>query len=138
MKLATVEQMRGMDRQAIEKLGISEEILMENAALSAAMLLKSKIGIRGKKFVIFCGAGNNGGDGLALERLISSGGGNAKVFLVASPKKYSGAAKINYDILCNLSADIQLLAKAEEARIETLHCDAVVDAIFGTGLDREV
>jgi hydroxyethylthiazole kinase-like uncharacterized protein yjeF len=138
MKLATVEQMRGMDRQAIEKLGISEEILMENAALASAMLLKSQIGIRGRKFVIFCGVGNNGGDGLALERLISSGGGSAKVFLVASPKKYSGAAKINYDILCNLSLDIQLLTKAEEARIETLHCDAVVDAIFGTGLDREV
>ena len=138
MKLATVEQMRGMDRHAIEKLGIAEEILMENAALASVALLKKEIGIHGKKFVIFCGAGNNGGDGLAVARLIFSGGGRVKVFLVASPKKYSGAAKINYDILCNFSMDIQLLTKAEEARVETLHCDAVVDAIFGTGLDRDV
>lgn len=138
MKLATVEQMRGMDRYAIEKLGISEEILMENAALASAALLRRKFGIRGKRFVIFCGAGNNGGDGFALARLIGSVGGQAKVFLTASPKKYSGAAKINYDILCNLAADIQLLARADEAKMDILHCDAVIDAIFGTGLDREV
>jgi hydroxyethylthiazole kinase-like uncharacterized protein yjeF len=138
MKLATVEQMRGMDRYAIEKLGIAEEILMENAALASVALLQREIGIRDKKFLIFCGAGNNGGDGLAVARLIYSGGGEAKVYLTASPKKYSGAAKTNYDILCNLSGDIQLLTRVEEARIEALHCDAVVDAIFGTGLDREV
>lgn len=138
MKLATVEQMRGMDRHAIERLGIAEEILMENAALASAALLKSQIGICGKKFVIFCGVGNNGGDGLAVARLVNSCGGSVKVFLVASPKKYTGAAKTNYEIACNISLDVHLLTKAEEARIETLHCDVVVDAIFGTGLDRDV
>jgi len=138
MKLATVEQMRGMDRYAIEKLGIAEEILMENAALAAVALLAKEFGIRGRKFVIFCGAGNNGGDGLAVARLIMSAGGQAKVLLTASPRKYSGAAKTNYDILCNLSGDIQLLTRADEARVDTFHCDAVVDAIFGTGLDRDV
>ncbi len=138
MKLATVEQMRGMDRHAIEKLGISEEILMENAALASAQLLRREFGIRGKSFVIFCGAGNNGGDGLAVARLILSAGGRAKIFLTSSPKKYSGAAKTNYDILCNLSGDIQLLTRIDEARTGTFHCDAVVDGIFGTGLDREV
>ena len=138
MKLATVEQMRGMDRHAIEQLGIAEEILMENAALASIVLLRREIGVRGKKFVIFCGVGNNGGDGLALGRLISSSGGNVKIFLVASPKKYAGAALTNYEIACNLSLDVQLLTRAGEARIDTLHCDAVVDALFGTGLDRDV
>jgi ADP-dependent NAD(P)H-hydrate dehydratase / NAD(P)H-hydrate epimerase len=138
MKLATVEQMRRMDRYAIDKLGIAEEILMENAALAAVALFAKEIGIRGMKFVVFCGAGNNGGDGLAVARLIMSAGGVAKVLLTASPKKYSGAAKTNYDILCNLSGDIQLLTRADEARADILHCDAVVDAIFGTGLDRDV
>ena len=138
MKLATVEQMRGMDRYAIEKLGMAEEVLMENAAHASVALLQEKFGIRGKAFVIFCGAGNNGGDGLAVARLIKSAGGRVKVFLTASPKKYGGAAKTNYDILCNLDGDIQLLTKAQEARVDVLHGDAVVDAIFGTGLDREV
>lgn len=138
MKLATVEQMRTMDHYAMETLGIAEEILMENAALASVALLKQKIGIRGRKFVIFCGAGNNGGDGLAVARLIASAGGTAKIFLVASPKKYSGAAAANYEIACNLSLDVQLLTKAAEARMDLLHCDAVVDAMFGTGLDRDV
>lgn len=80
MKLATVQQMRGMDRYAIEKLGIAEEILMENAAQTSAAMLQREIGIRGKKFVVFCGTGNNGGDGLAVARLILSMGGCAKVF----------------------------------------------------------
>ena len=129
MKLATVQQMRGMDRSAIEKLGIAEEILMENAAQASAALLQREIGIRGKQFVIFCGVGNNGGDGLAVARLILSMGGCARVFLTASPKKYSGAAKTNYDILCNLGADVQLLGRAEEARMGIAHCDAIIDAI---------
>ena len=47
MKLATVEQMRGMDRYAIERLGLAEEILMENAAMASVVLLQRKIGIRG-------------------------------------------------------------------------------------------
>lgn len=138
MKLATVEQMREMDRTAIERLGIAEEVLMENAAHAAASLLHSIFGISGRRFVVFCGAGNNGGDGLALARLIKSAGGRAKVFLTSSPKKYGGAAKINYDILCNLDADVQLLSRAHEARGDLGHADVVVDAIFGTGLDRDV
>lgn len=138
MKLATVEQMRGMDRYAIEKLGIAEEILMENAAHATAGLLWRETGIRGKKFVIFCASGNNGGDGLVLARLLVSMGGMVKVFLVTTPTKYRGAAKTNYDILCNLGGDVQLIGRADEARKDLAHCDVVVDAIFGTGLDREV
>ena len=87
MKLATVEQMRGMDRYAIEKLGIAEDILMENAALASVALLRQEIGIRDKKFVIFCGTGNNGGDGLAVARLIHSRGGQAKIFLLGDKNK---------------------------------------------------
>lgn len=138
MKLATVEQMRKMDRYAVEKLGIAEEILMENAAHAAVSLLREKFGLWNRKFVIFCGAGNNGGDGLAVARLIASAGGTVKAFLLASPKKYAGAAAVNYEIACNLSLDVQLLTKAAEARIATMHSDVVVDAILGTGLDREV
>ena len=138
MKLATVEQMRGMDRYAIEILGISEEILMENAAQAAAGLLWRETGISGKKFVIFCAAGNNGGDGLVLARLLTSMGGMVRVFLIVSPKKYQGAAKTNYDILCNLGGDVQLIGRAEEVKQDVSHCDVVVDAIFGTGLDRDI
>ena len=79
MKIASIDEMRFMDRCAIEKLGIAEEILMENAGLAAVNVLQNKIGIRDKKFVIFCGFGNNGGDGLVIARLLHSNGGRVKV-----------------------------------------------------------
>ncbi|MEN6330590.1 MAG: NAD(P)H-hydrate dehydratase [Smithella sp.] len=138
MKLANVEEMRLMDHRAMEELGIIEEILMENAALAAIHLLQKEIGIRDKNFVIFCGSGNNGGDGLAVARLIHSNGGSAKVYLIGDRKKYRGAAKTNLDIISKLPVDVITLDAAAEARRNVTHCDMVIDAIFGTGLDREV
>ncbi|HEY5534730.1 MAG TPA: NAD(P)H-hydrate epimerase, partial [Ignavibacteria bacterium] len=102
MKITSVDEMRFMDRYAIDKLGIAEEILMENAALAAINLLQKEIGISGKKFVIFCGSGNNGGDGLVVARLIHSGGGSVKVFLLSDSNKYRGAAKTNFAIIARL------------------------------------
>ena len=138
MKLANVEEMRLMDQRAMKELGISEEILMENAALAAIHLLQKEFGIRGKNFVIFCGVGNNGGDGLAVARLIHSNGGSARVYLIGDSKKYRGAAKTNLDIISKLPVDIVSLEAAADVRRDVTHCDMVIDAIFGTGLDREV
>lgn len=138
MKLATVDEMRFMDRYAIEKLGIAEEILMENAALASIALLQKKIGIRDKKFVVFCGSGNNGGDGLVVARQIHSNGGQVKVFLLGDRGKFKGAAKANLNIVSTLPMEMSRLNSASEAKITAAHSDAIVDAIFGTGLDREV
>ncbi|MEQ8152266.1 MAG: NAD(P)H-hydrate epimerase, partial [Smithellaceae bacterium] len=138
MKLANVEEMRLMDQRAMKELGISEEILMENAALAAIHLLQKESGIRGKNFVIFCGVGNNGGDGLAVARLIHSNGGSARVYLTGDSKKYRGAAKTNLDIISKLPIEVVSLETAADARKKVAHCDMIIDAIFGTGLDREV
>ena len=138
MRVANVEEMRAMDRYAIEKLGIPEEILMENAGLAAINVLKNKIGIKDRKFVIFCGSGNNGGDGLVVARLLHSGGGNVKVFLLADSTKYRGAAKINFAIITKLPIEVIKLESAVSAKKDIAHCDAIIDAIFGTGLDRPV
>ncbi len=138
MKLAGVEEMRFMDRYSIEKLGIAEEILMENAALASVALIQREIGISGKKFVIFCGTGNNGGDGLAVARLIHSGGGQAKVFLLADKAKFKGAARTNMTILEKLPVETCALRNTAEAKKDAAHSDLIIDAIFGTGLDRPV
>jgi NAD(P)H-hydrate epimerase len=138
MKLATVDEMRFMDRYAIEKLGIAEEILMENAGLAAVNLLQKEIGISGKKFVICCGSGNNGGDGLVVARLIHSEGGRAKVFLLGDEKKYRGAAKTNFAIITQLPIELIKLESAAVTKKDIAHCDVIIDAIFGTGLDRPV
>jgi NAD(P)H-hydrate epimerase len=138
MKIATVDEMRFMDRYAIEKLGIAEEILMENAGIAAVNVLQNKIGISDKKFVIFCGSGNNGGDGLVVARLLHSNSGHVKVFLLGDINKYKGAAKSNLAIIARLPVEVIKLEKAAIAQKDIAHCDTVIDAIWGTGLDRPV
>ena len=138
MKIASIDEMRFMDYYAIEKLGIAEEILMENAGIAAVNVLQNKIGLRDKKFVIFCGSGNNGGDGLVVARLLHSNGGRVKVFLLADSKKYQGAAKTNFAIIAKLPIEVIKLEGAVAVKKDVAHCDVVIDAIFGTGLDRPV
>jgi hydroxyethylthiazole kinase-like uncharacterized protein yjeF len=138
MKVCSVAEMRALDCMAIEKYGIPEEILMENAGLAAFSLLNEKVGIRGKHFLVICGAGHNGGDGLVVARKIHSNGGVVKVYILGDPAKFDGPAKLNYEMLTRLPVEVQRLASIEALEMELAHCDAVVDAIFGTGLIREV
>jgi len=138
MRVCSVREMRAMDRYAIENLAIPEEILMENAGLASAAVLNREIGISGKKILIFCGGGNNGGDGFVVARKIASDGGFAKVFLLADPEKFRGAAGTNLEILKRLSLDLVRVESLEQIRSDVLHCHGIVDALFGTGLDRPV
>ena len=63
MKISNVTEMRALDRTAIETYGIKEELLMENAGDAVYFIILTKFGIKKKRFVVFCGMGNNGGDG---------------------------------------------------------------------------
>ena len=138
MKIVGTEAMRFMDRYAVVRLGIAEEILMENAGLAAVNVLQNKIGCLDKKFVIFCGSGNNGGDGLVVARLLHSLGCHVKVFLLSDSNKYKGAAKTNFTIITRLPIEIVKLESAAAGKKELFHCDVVIEAILGTGLDRPV
>jgi len=138
MKVSRVSEMRELDRTAIEKYGIVEELLMENAGEALYFVMLKEFGIRDKKFVVFCGIGNNGGDGFVIARKIHSSGGSVKVFILGDPGKYKGAAKLNLDIASGLPIDVQRLESAESIRPEVFQCHGIVDAIFGTGLTRDV
>jgi len=138
MKVSRVSEMRELDRTAIEKYGIVEELLMENAGEALYFVMLKEFGIKGKKFVVFCGIGNNGGDGFVIARKIHSAGGSVKVFILGDPAKYRGAAKLNLEIVSGLPIDVQRLESAEAIRPEVFHCHGIVDAIFGTGLTRDV
>ena len=137
MKVSKVGEMRYMDRFAVEKLDIPEEILMENAGQAAALVLAQEVGIKTKKVIIFCGVGNNGGDGLVVARKIHSNGGLVKVFVVGDPEKFKGAAKTNWNTISKLPVEVRTVKSIEEVRKDVLHCHAIVDALFGTGFDRE-
>ena len=141
MKVSRVSEMRTLDRTAIEEFGIAEELLMENAGLAVYSVLLNEFGIRDKRFVIFCGTGNNGGDGLVVARKIHSNGGSAQVLILGDPSKFKGAARVNFDIVSRLPIEVRQLESSEAVRAvrtDVAHCDAIVDAIFGTGLTRDV
>ena len=138
MKVATTAEMRAMDRYAIETLGIPDEILMENAGIAAYYALAGETDIAGRRFAVLCGGGNNGGDGFVVARKIHSGGGIVKVFLLAEKSRYKGAARKNLEMLLNLAVDVRPVESADDVRSYLLQSHAVVDALFGTGLDRSV
>lgn len=138
MKVCKVSEMRAMDRAAIESYGIPDEILMENAGIAVARLIEKEIGIAGKSFLIFCGAGNNGGDGLVIARKLHSQGGRVKVFILGHPERFKGPAALNLSIARRLPLELEQLQGTAALKDDLKGCDAIVDAIFGTGLDRDV
>jgi len=138
MKVSSVEQMRAMDLRATEELGVSEEILMENAGRAAFDVLCREFGVAGRRYVVFCGIGNNGGDGLVVARHILSGGGTPRVLLVGDPDRFRGAAKTNMGIVERLPIEVKRVKDIATVRSAVIHSDGIVDALFGTGLDRTV
>jgi hydroxyethylthiazole kinase-like uncharacterized protein yjeF len=138
MKVAKVDEMKDLDRRATEKFGISQDLLMENAGQAVYFVILQEFGIKHNKFVIFCGGGNNGGDGLVVARKIYSSGGEARVFLLDDEAKFSGAAKKNFEIVSRMPIEISRVDSIESVINEVIDSDAVVDAIFGTGLARKV
>ncbi len=138
MKVARVDEMKELDKRASEEFGISENLLMENAGQAVYFAILQELGVKGNKFVIFCGGGNNGGDGLVVARKIHSSGGEVKVFLLEDETKFKGAAKKNFEIMSRLPIEMCKVTSIDSVMLDLLDCDAIVDAIFGTGLVREV
>ena len=138
MKISHVNEMRDMDHRAIEEYGITQEILMENAGQASYFTILKEFGVKNKNFVFFCGVGNNGGDGLVVARKIYSNGGKVTVFILGDRSKFKGAAKQNFDIVNKLQIKMIDLQDVSSALETVKESDAIIDAIFGTGLDREI
>ncbi|MGA9697029.1 MAG: NAD(P)H-hydrate epimerase, partial [Dehalococcoidales bacterium] len=138
MKVCRVEEMRRMDKQATAEYGIPPELLMENAGEAVYAVVQQELGIQGKKFIILCGPGNNGGDGFVIARKLHARGGDVTVLLLANREKYQGAAKQNLEIIMRFPITIKEITSARQIKKDLGVADAVVDAIFGTGLDRNI
>ena len=93
----TAAQSRAFDKYLIEEIGIPSLVLMENAARGALAVIEDLL-IPKVKIAIICGPGNNGGDGLALARLLVERGINPMVLLAANPESLSKDAKYQYDV----------------------------------------
>ena len=138
MKISSVKEMRELDGRAVADYGIAEAVLMENAGYAAYTALQREVGIGGKRFVLFCGVGNNGGDGFVVARKIHSAGGNVRVFILEDREKFSEVARHNLDIVAKLQIEHGQFEPGENVRMAVAHSDVVVDAIFGTGITRNV
>ena len=138
MKIASVAEMRALDRYAVERLSIPEEILMENAGMAVCAVLARELDVKGIKCAVLCGPGNNGGDGLVVARGLHSRGALVKVFLAGEAGKFKGAAAGNLKIVRQLPVEVRQIESAASIRNELLHSRVLVDALLGTGLDREV
>ena len=126
------DEMKACDRETIDNIGIPSMVLMERAALSVAWaLIRKQPQMKGKKVLIVAGTGNNGGDGLAIGRLLSRKGAEVTFYLEGNTGKMSEETKAQAEILKNLGLSIQ-------SKLKDAEYDMVVDALFGIGLSREI
>jgi len=138
MKIARVEEMQKLDRDAVQKYGISDELLMENAGLAVYQVIARKLGIKNRHFLIFCGTGNNGGDGLVVARKLYSNGAHIHLCILNNPEKYKDAALKNWQIIQKLNLPALIMPTIEEIKTLIKSDNIVIDAIFGTGLTSDV
>ncbi|MHC4620444.1 MAG: NAD(P)H-hydrate epimerase [Planctomycetota bacterium] len=137
-------EVRAVDSWAINEVGIPGVVLMENAGRSCAELIKEELaGTAKPKVCIFCGTGNNGGDGYVIARHLLNAGFTVSVVICGDRGKVKGDAKINLDILEQLGQPVEVLDLYEgdiAGKVGDFAGDAdmVVDALFGTGLSGEL
>ena len=142
MKLVTAEQMRGLDNTAINNYKVPSLELMENAGRRSVEIIIDRYGDPlGKHVAIFVGPGNNGGDGLVIARLLAARLARPVVFLLLPSDKLKGDSAHNYSRLLELPVEIVEVTDETNlpgAAAKLANCRIVVDAIFGTGLTREI
>jgi NAD(P)H-hydrate epimerase len=135
--------MRAFDAHAIEVCKVPSIVLMENAGRGAADVIEREtLGGRaeGKRVVIVCGAGNNGGDGFVVGRHLLGRGGRVEAWLAGEPTKMTKDCRSNYDAFVGLGGrvDVVVASQLDPLRVALGGADVVIDALFGTGLDRPI
>ena len=141
MKLATAAQMKELDRQAIEERGIPSIDLMEQAADGIVQAVLKLVDANPKKCraAVFCGTGNNGGDGIAAARKLFLLGMQVQVYLVGRYEKLTKDALEETRRLSECGVELRPFDRADEAQIAwTRQSNVIIDALFGVGLSREI
>ncbi len=135
MKILSVEQIREADKYTIENEPVESINLMERAATKVFEWLYRRVP-REKAIKIFCGMGNNGGDGLVVARLLNQQDIVPQVFMVRHADGMSHDCEVNYFRLLNETKVPMFDILKEDDFPMVCPDDVVVDAIFGSGLNR--
>jgi hydroxyethylthiazole kinase-like uncharacterized protein yjeF len=135
MKIFTGSQIHEIDRYTIENEPVSSSDLMERVAGRVFEWIISRYS-KSRRFLIFAGPGNNGGDGLVLARLLAHAGYKTEVHYVSFAKTESDDWKLNRERLNKTDTCRFFILKSEDQFPITLDKDVIIDAIFGSGLTR--
>lgn len=133
MKIVSAEEMRAVDRATSERFGIPGRTLMADAGSVVANFVLTHYAAA-QHIVVWCGKGNNGGDGFVAARRLHDRGKNVHVILLANPDDLRGDAAVMFgrlpDIFISVCSSAEL--RSDRAQI-ALHGDLYVDAVLGTG-----
>src|ERR1700749_3873142 len=134
MKILNAQQIREWDQYTIQHEPISSVNLMERAAAKCAdWLLQNNLS--GHVFCIFCGKGNNGGDGLAIARMLSQRECKVSVYILEFGHLGTEDFQVNLERL-HQCAGVEIKFIQTEEQFPKFDNEVLVDALFGSGLNR--
>jgi NAD(P)H-hydrate epimerase len=137
MKVVTAAQMQDLDRRSTEEAGIPARLLMERAGSGVVACIQDILGtVKGRRIVIFCGKGNNGGDGFVAARLLKSHQADVVVVALAPPEECRQDAAFMYRRFVRAAGKSRVLPFTSKLQMAPLlrESDLVVDALLGTGI----
>jgi ADP-dependent NAD(P)H-hydrate dehydratase / NAD(P)H-hydrate epimerase len=138
MKILDSGQMRNIDRRTVERFGIPSIVLMENAAIAVVDAIFERFR-DADRVAIVCGIGQNGGDGFAIARHLENRGIVPVVIIAGDRDAIRGDARTNLTVCERLGIPIYEMRGADDVETALAHAadtDLIVDAVFGTGLNR--
>jgi NAD(P)H-hydrate epimerase len=147
MESLTREQVRRLDRLAIEELGIPGVVLMENAGRGCAEAILTYLREERRmkpgqsSVAVICGGGNNGGDGYVIARHLHNAGVSVTLYAAVDPGRLTGDALINATIVARMGLPMIVLEDEEDVRDMSPQWgrdQAIVDALLGTGFEGDV
>lgn len=133
-RLITPSRIREMEQAFMKESGMPGLLLMEHAAQAVARIL---LEMTEAGALFLCGGGNNGGDGWAAARIFASMGRKAVIWSLKDPESLQGDAKINADLAMKLGIETHVFTE-KLPQSAPQGCGAVADALFGTGLSRNL
>ena len=135
MKVLSAQQLYEADQLTIKNGAITADDLMERAATLCFQWIHNKLQGNSVVIQIFCGTGNNGGDGLVIARHLKQHGYNVHIYIVNCGNKRSDAFLVNYERLKEIGVWPEMITcKSEFPKVS--ENDMIIDAIFGLGLSR--
>src|SRR5699024_5637068 len=137
MYIVTAEEMYEIDQYAIEKGGITGDILMENAGSQVAQQLTQEL-VDSQPIAILVGSGNNGGDGFVMGRYLKEKGYNPILFQLVRDEKVKGDAAYHKRLYVNLKGELVHIDSAAQLKEKLVHYSVVMDAILGIGVTGKI